>query len=140
MGEDIYKEVAGCGGPLQANSEKLIKKIPSLSLLVSLPLLSPTHLVIVIICIAIKGDLRESAIESRPPFQSDGIVGGCHNLMMMLMMTTMIIMIIYNDDDEGVKKPELVKADLVCWAGQASPESIFLIFYFLFGIISFIIC
>ena len=91
MGEDIYKEVAGCGGPLQANSEILIKKIPSLSLLVSLPLLSPTHLVIVIICIAIKGDLRESAIESRPPFQSDGIVGGCHNLM----MTTMIIMIIY---------------------------------------------
>ena len=61
--------------------------------------LSPAHLVIVIICMAIKGDLRESAIESRPPFQSDGIVGGCHNLMMMLMMTTMIIMIIYNDDD-----------------------------------------
>lgn len=46
VGEDIYKEVAGCGGPLQANSEIL----------------------------------RESAIESRPPFQSDGIVGGRHDL------------------------------------------------------------
>ena len=29
VGEDIYKEVAGCGGPLQANSEILIKKIIS---------------------------------------------------------------------------------------------------------------
>ena len=48
--------------------------------------LSPTHLVIVIICMAIKGDLRESAIESRPPFQSDGIVGGRHDLMMSVMI------------------------------------------------------
>ena len=47
---------------------------------------------------------------------------------------------IYNDDDGGVKKPELVKADLVCWAGQAAPENISLSFHFLFRIISFIIC
>ena len=89
---------------------------------------------------AIKGDLRESAIESRPPFQSDGIIGGCHNLMMMLMMTTMIILIISNDDNDSDQKPELVKADLVCWAGQATPENISLIFQFLFRIISFKIC
>ena len=81
MGEDIYKEVAGCCGPLQANSVILSKKT-----FLKLIFLSPTHLVIVIICMAIKGDLRESAIESRPPFQSDGIVGGRHDLMMSVMI------------------------------------------------------
>ena len=60
-------------------------------------------------------------------------------MKMMVVLTVMIILIIHNDDDGSVKVPELVKADLVCWAGQATPENISLIFQFLVRIISFII-
>ena len=41
MGEDIYKEVAGCGGPLQANSEILIKK--SITVIVGLVTVAVTN-------------------------------------------------------------------------------------------------
>ena len=61
-------------------------------------------------------------------------------MTMVLMMTTMIILIIHNDDDGSVKVPELVKADLVCWAGQATPENISLIFQFLFQLHNLLIC
>ena len=61
-------------------------------------------------------------------------------MQMMAVMTVMITLIIHNDDDGSVKVPELVKADLVCWAGQATPENISLIFHFLFQLHNLLIC